>query len=59
MSEIIPKHKAKIMVDKILSMCQEENITIEEMEDIPAELQRRINRNIKSLKQSTKFTFHM
>lgn len=58
MSEINPCHKAKMVVDKILTICEEENVTLKEIEDVPAELQRRISRNINKLKKNTKFTYH-
>ncbi len=57
MSEINPCHKAKMVVDKILAICEEENVTLKEIEDVPAELQRRISRNINELKKNTKFTY--
>lgn len=57
MSEINACYKAKMIVNEILAICEKENVTLKEMEDIPAELQRRISRNINELKKNTEFTY--
>ncbi len=57
MSELNPCNKAKEITKKILLLCQEEGLMLDEVEDIPAELQREISRNINDSKKNTRFTY--
>ena len=53
MSELTPNENTKRIVDDILKECEKRELKISEVCDIPAELQRRINRNIAQLKTQT------
>ena len=55
MSELKPSRKAQEMADKILEMLSAEGMTFEEIADVPAELERKINKNISHLKRETVF----
>lgn len=55
MSELKPCRKAQEMTDRILKMFSEEGMTFEEIADVPAELERKINKNISHLKRETVF----
>lgn len=51
MSELSPNKNTIEMVNWILEQCEEKGLTTAEVCDIPAELNRRINRNVTLLKQ--------
>ena len=53
MSELTPNENTKRIVEDILKECEKRELKISEVCDIPAELQRRINRNIAQLKNKT------
>lgn len=56
MSEMAPCKKAIEVTEKIMHVIAEEGMTFAELTDVPAELTRRINKNISQLKQTTVFT---
>lgn len=58
MSNMKPCRKAVEAVDKIIDLLEKEKISFEEVADIPAELQRRINKNTSRLKKDNIFTDH-
>lgn len=52
-----PNENTKRAVEEICKMCEEKGLTFDEISDIPAELEREINRNVRLLKKRTKFTY--
>lgn len=56
MSELNPCNRAKEITKQILLLCQKEGLMLDEVEDIPAELQREISRSISDSKKNTRFT---
>lgn len=55
MSKLEACEKAKQVADKIMELLEEEKLTLAEITDVPAELERRINKNISKLKKDTVF----
>lgn len=53
MSKLNPCSKAIDLTDKIMKLFVEEKITFSEAADVPAELERRLNQNIRRLKEET------
>lgn len=51
MSKLEACEKAKQVADKIMELLEEEKLTLAEITDVPAELERRINKNISKLKK--------
>lgn len=49
--------KAKSIVKEICALCESRGLTYEEVSDIPAELEREINRNVGVLKEKEKFKY--
>lgn len=57
-SELTPCKKAIEVTEKILKLFEEEKMTFAEVADVPAELTRKINKNISCLKSETTFRCH-
>lgn len=57
MSELKPCEKAVEVTRKLMNLIVEEQMTLSEVADVPAELTRQINKNISRLEGETIFTF--
>lgn len=55
MSKLNPDAKVKDITEKILELCEGVQLTVAELTDVPAELERSVNRIVGQLKDSTTF----
>jgi len=54
-SELKPCKKAVEVTEKILELLEKEELTFAEVADVPAELEKKINKNTSRLKRNTVF----
>lgn len=52
-----PNKNVKKAVLNICKMCEEMGLSFDEISDVPAELEREINRNVRLLKKNAKFKY--